>query len=603
MTSLDSIYDEKTRFRQILIGISLTMAAFFLLVGMSFYRLLADQARLATQGAVTQLLEKHRESFALEIFLHKSGAYQLRIDEIIKEASAIVKDFGLCLYRLQGSEIIASTFPNCVADKHILGVRDFSNGRSEIAFPLEAGQEDDRFIIKARYRDAGSIFFAVQELPWTIILAVIMLGVMIFGISRILDRYNHKILAIVSRIERENHTNRAIALTSKMLAHDIRRPFTMIEGMLGLLETTKNPGQLQSVAKRHLPDVRKSMKKINLILSDINLMEIHVPLKLDAACPEALIESSLSSVFKEFKNANIKIEYQFNHTHQVFVDEVKGLRVFENIFCNAIQAMQGSGIVKVTTREIVANNRGFIEFQLANSGRLISDRDLANLFEPFFTKDKRGGTGLGLAICKQIVCQHGGIIQADNLKDRSGVVFSFTLATTETHTNFNRTLPAHSSDYSRILFESEDTQEGLSLQFFETKVMELTKKLARKLKILIADDEALYRASLIEQILGNQILASGIDIFEAGDVEAAIQLAEKYLPDLVIMDINFSDSERDGFDAVAAMRERGVKAKICMHSNQVNQDQAGRYKTDGADCFLPKPMKLQSMLSLFQSFG
>ena len=600
MTSLTSIADEKTRFRRIIIGISLALAAGFLSVGLSFYSLLADQARVATQRAVMQLLEKHRDSFALEVFLHKSGAYELRIDEVVEDASSIVQDFGICLFKAQGRQILANTLADCSAENLESGAQHLRNGYSEITFPIETGQENDRVIIIARYRDAGSILGAIQELPWTILMALMMLCAMIFGINRVLEAYNRSIFAKVSQMEREVHTNHAIALTSKMLAHDLRRPFTMIEGMLRLLETSKNPGQLQSVAKRYLPDVRRSMKKINLIMSDINLMGNQVTLKYESANPETLIEVSLTAVFSEFRNADVTLEYQLNHTRQVLADGIKSLRVFENIFSNFVQAMRGKGHIKLTTRDLHVGKKSFIEFRLANSGNLIPESDLKHLFDPFFTKDKRGGTGLGLAICKQIIGQHGGEIHVYNLMDGSGVEFVFTLPASDTRPCFNGILPIHSSEYSLPLLKQSESQDSVSVLGCENKVLNTQQQLGRNLKVLIADDEALYRTVLIEQISNSPSLATAIDFFEADNIEEAVRLSEACAPDLVIMDIDFGDPERDGFDAVAAIRARGITAKVCMHSNRGRGDLAELCSSKGVDYFLPKPMQLRPMFHLLQ---
>ena len=161
MTNPTSLKGEKERFRRLLLGISIAIAVGFLMLGLSFYSLLSDQVRVATQRAVVQLLEKHRESFALEIFLHKSGAYKLRVEEIVKDAAGIVQDFAICLYIPKGGEVIASTFVNCPTEDRVPGTRHLANGYAEVIFPLESGQTDDRVIIKVSYRDSGNILAAV----------------------------------------------------------------------------------------------------------------------------------------------------------------------------------------------------------------------------------------------------------------------------------------------------------------------------------------------------------------------------------------------------------------------------------------------------------
>ena len=54
-----------------------------------------------------------------------------------------------------------------------------------------------------------------------------------------------------------------------------------------------------------------------------------------------------------------------------------------------------------------------------NRGQGIENKDLENIFEPFFRTDKElsrelGSTGLGLSISRKIVKEHGGNIEADS---------------------------------------------------------------------------------------------------------------------------------------------------------------------------------------------
>ncbi|MBE7445158.1 MAG: HAMP domain-containing histidine kinase [Planctomycetia bacterium] len=45
-----------------------------------------------------------------------------------------------------------------------------------------------------------------------------------------------------------------------------------------------------------------------------------------------------------------------------------------------------------------------------DNGNGIADKDLAKIFEPFFSTKKGTGSGLGLWICYNIITEHGGRI-------------------------------------------------------------------------------------------------------------------------------------------------------------------------------------------------
>ena len=70
---------------------------------------------------------------------------------------------------------------------------------------------------------------------------------------------------------------------------------------------------------------------------------------------------------------------------------------------------------------------------IGNNNSYIDQRDISNLFEPFYTKNKKNGTGLGLSIAQKIVHLHGGSIhcQSIDLDTNKKVEFILTLPLVE----------------------------------------------------------------------------------------------------------------------------------------------------------------------------
>jgi two-component system NtrC family sensor kinase len=66
-----------------------------------------------------------------------------------------------------------------------------------------------------------------------------------------------------------------------------------------------------------------------------------------------------------------------------------------------------------------------VSFSIQDRGCGIEERDLARLFEPFYTR-KSGGTGLGLFVCHGIVQRHGGHIQVQS-RPNEGARFTVAL--------------------------------------------------------------------------------------------------------------------------------------------------------------------------------
>lgn len=86
-------------------------------------------------------------------------------------------------------------------------------------------------------------------------------------------------------------------------------------------------------------------------------------------------------------------------------------QVWTNVIDNAVDAMNGSGVLTLITR--YENN--FVMVEIMDNGPGIPTHALPHIFEPFFTTKGVGkGTGLGLDITYRIVQQHHGTIEAQS---------------------------------------------------------------------------------------------------------------------------------------------------------------------------------------------
>jgi two-component system NtrC family sensor kinase len=90
------------------------------------------------------------------------------------------------------------------------------------------------------------------------------------------------------------------------------------------------------------------------------------------------------------------------------------IQVFLSLMLNAIDAMEGKGIMTVRTYvNPLRADEVVVAFQ--DTGMGIPREDLPKIFEPFYTTKLPGqGTGLGLSICYGIVQEHGGRMLVDS---------------------------------------------------------------------------------------------------------------------------------------------------------------------------------------------
>ncbi|GAB7146220.1 hypothetical protein LRC484719_48330 [Mycobacterium riyadhense] len=114
-------------------------------------------------------------------------------------------------------------------------------------------------------------------------------------------------------------------------------------------------------------------------------------------------------------------------------------------------------------------------------------------------------------------------------------------------------------------------------------------------RVLIAEGEALIRMDLAEMLReeGYEIVG------EAGDGQEAVELAERHLPDLVIMDVKMP--RRDGIDAASEIASKRI-APIVVLTAFSQRDLVERARDAGAMAYLVKPFTISDLIPAIE-FG
>ena len=251
-------------------------------------------------------------------------------------------------------------------------------------------------------------------------------------------------LDITQRKKMEKHLARIDRLASlgelaSGIAHEIRNPLAGIGGALQILSK-----QFSSGDPNHL--IFKEVLHQVLRLDDFvkNLLQFARPStpKFEPLKIEDIIDSTLFLVANQInkKQIKLKVEHQPNQPH-IQGDKNLLQQVFLNIIINALDAMDEGGELKINVQWqqeektpsipedgiycVPRQNQILIE--ISDTGPGISEEDLDNIFNPFFTT-KSQGTGLGLSITHRIIEQHRGTISVDS-HPGTGTTFIIALPT------------------------------------------------------------------------------------------------------------------------------------------------------------------------------
>lgn len=110
--------------------------------------------------------------------------------------------------------------------------------------------------------------------------------------------------------------------------------------------------------------------------------------------------------------ATIKVPVQFDirlsqQSGDVFGDRGEIEQVLLNLIVNASHAIETEGEISITSLQV----QQYIQVEITDNGCGIPEKDLEEIFSPFFTSKPVGeGTGLGLAISRSIMDAHEGEI-------------------------------------------------------------------------------------------------------------------------------------------------------------------------------------------------
>ncbi len=209
-----------------------------------------------------------------------------------------------------------------------------------------------------------------------------------------------------------------LRLSPAGLAHEVKNPLTGIKGAAELLAAM-------------YPHEARTQQYCELIMDGVNRIAALVEQVLAVSAPQRLKQDEVNIhkvIHQALKLAGlfpqpppeIAIEQEFDPSlPDVIGDEAALERAVLNLVRNAIEAMDHRGRIRLRTRmetefRLAAEGirRQFLRIEVIDSGRGMTERELGQLFTPFFTT-KSSGTGLGLVLSQRIVSLHGGKLWAE----------------------------------------------------------------------------------------------------------------------------------------------------------------------------------------------
>ncbi|MFL0196481.1 ATP-binding protein [Clostridium sp. WILCCON 0269] len=219
--------------------------------------------------------------------------------------------------------------------------------------------------------------------------------------------------------EREQERMKNELITN--VSHDLRTPLTSIKGYLGLIKDRKYEDEYQ--LEQYINIAYSKSEKLDILINDLfeytKLKNNAVSLNKNNISLNGLLEQLIEELVPICEENSVTISKDFpKYKFIVNVDPGKTVRIFENLFMNAIRYCVKPGNVKVSLKK----QGECVVTSIQNKCHPINEEEVNKLFDRFYRFDKSrssysGGSGLGLSIAKSIVELQGGTIKADYMEE------------------------------------------------------------------------------------------------------------------------------------------------------------------------------------------
>jgi signal transduction histidine kinase len=202
---------------------------------------------------------------------------------------------------------------------------------------------------------------------------------------------------------------------AKETAHQLGTPISSLIGWIEYLRLKEVPEETLADMQKDLTRLETITERFSKIGSEPELVPTNLPASLSSSI--GYMKSRTSSKVK------FKVDLRLDSGLDVPLNEALFAWVIENLCRNAVDAMEGSGIISILA---------FQEFdqliiEVNDTGKGISRSKYKTVFEPGYTSKKRGW-GLGLSLCQRIIEQyHGGRIFVKDSTLGKGTTFKIVM--------------------------------------------------------------------------------------------------------------------------------------------------------------------------------
>lgn len=363
------------------------------------------------------------------------------------------------------------------------------------------------------------------------------------------------------------------------ISHELRTPLTLI---ISPIERyfLKNKGLNEEQNTRISSIHQNAQKLLRLINQLLDLSKIESGKQQPTIAKHDLI-LQLNNIILGFENyaqqkqINLMWKPPQNDLF-VYYDSDIIEKCVSNLLSNAFKHTPDEGKIGVSltiNQDIQAGKKivNSVCIQVLDTGKGIAKEHLSHIFDRFYQIPEsmnRAGTGVGLSLCKELIDLHLGQIQVQSTLGEGS--------------NFSITFPVQDIAFDPSWIQhQESSAEKIAVPNLSTEKLDAIEH--EKQILLIVDDHTELRKFVAD------IFSSRFQIVESERGEEALELALKFLPDVVITD--WMMPGMSGINLCRALRSnpKTNHIPIIILTSKSSQDSQIEGMQSGADDYVSKP--------------
>ncbi|WP_010583604.1 hybrid sensor histidine kinase/response regulator [Schlesneria paludicola] len=352
-----------------------------------------------------------------------------------------------------------------------------------------------------------------------------------------------------------------------ILAHELRNPLAPMRNAIQILHQGADKASVVQYSRDVIDrQIQQMTRLIDDLLDVSRISRNKLELRKEAVTLQNVIECAIEASQPVITESGHKLAVSLpDQPIGLNGDPTRLAQIFLNLLNNAAKYTERGGQIELRARvhgsQIVVN--------ISDNGIGIPADKVPSLFQMFAQVQdsiarSQGGLGIGLSLVKRLVEMHGGTIEASSEGVGQG-------------SRFTVRLPIESAGEGVLGNVPRAPQNSMN----------------SRLRILVVDDN--YDAAITLTML---LKSMGNEVRTAHDGEAAVQMAQEFRPEVVLLDIGLP--KMNGYEVARAIRgeDWSEHSVLIAVTGWGQEDDKSRAAAAGFDRHLVKPVDPQSLMKI-----